>query len=308
MKHAPYVFVGVLACMAGTIWFSVFLPHMQLGVQQPHQEKTGGIYPGKRPGEAAQGADVYRANGCVYCHSQQVNQTGFVLDVVLKKAPVTPSMIQALKYANPAFEDKAAETMLNNLPATIATGINLESFELIKKQLMRGDETAEIGFVLRPSGADLERGWGVRRSVALDYLYEHPVQLGSQRLGPDLANVGVRLPDAQWHLKHLYYPASVVSGSKMPDYPYLFERVKKDTVAAANAIEFTAEELAALPASHQPGSDEVVVPRKEGKTLAAYLLSLNSSTPLPSAPMPPQPKKAAPAETNAAPAVAILEK
>ena len=39
-------------------------------------------------------------------------------------------------------------------------------------------------------GTDLERGWGPRRSVARDYLYEIEPALGTSRLGPDLANVG----------------------------------------------------------------------------------------------------------------------
>ncbi|MDA7915819.1 cbb3-type cytochrome c oxidase subunit II [Verrucomicrobia bacterium] len=308
MKHAPYVFVGVLACMASTFWFSIFLPHMQLGVQQPHQPKMGAAYPGKRAGEAAQGADVYRANGCVYCHSQQVNQTGVQFDVVLKKAFPGPAMVQALKYANPTLEDKAAEVILKNLPMMIASGVDMAAAELIELQLKRGDENMEMAKIIKPLGADIERGWGMRRSVALDYLYEHPVQLGSVRLGPDLANVGGRLPLAEWHLKHLYYPAALVSASTMPDYPFLFETVSADSNKADKAINFTAGELEALPESRRPAAGEVVVPRKDAETLVAYLLSLNSSASVPSAPMPPLPKKAKPAETNAAPAVAILLK
>jgi cytochrome c oxidase cbb3-type subunit 2 len=46
-------------------------------------------------------------------------------------------------------------------------------------------------------------------SVAADYLYDFPVQLGSLRAGPDLANIGVRAPDANWQLQHLYAPKSI---------------------------------------------------------------------------------------------------
>lgn len=35
-------------------------------------EETGESYPGARNGLALQGAEVYRANGCQYCHTQQV--------------------------------------------------------------------------------------------------------------------------------------------------------------------------------------------------------------------------------------------
>ncbi len=43
------------------------------------------------------------------------------------------------------------------------------------------------------TGGDITRGWGVRHSVAADYLYDYPVQLGSLRAGPDLAAIGVRM-------------------------------------------------------------------------------------------------------------------
>jgi cytochrome c oxidase cbb3-type subunit 2 len=39
-------------------------------------------------------------------------------------------------------------------------------------------------------GADQARGWGTRRSVARDYIYQSSAVLGYMRLGPDLANVG----------------------------------------------------------------------------------------------------------------------
>jgi cytochrome c oxidase cbb3-type subunit II len=42
----------------------------------------------------------------------------------------------------------------------------------------------------RELGSDILRGWGVRRSLAEDYLFLQPVMLGSQRIGPDLANFG----------------------------------------------------------------------------------------------------------------------
>src|SRR4051812_7994171 len=47
--------------------------------------------------------------------------------------------------------------------------------------------------MVRPAelGSDLDRGWGRRRSVARDYIFDEPVMLGSQRIGPDLANFGM---------------------------------------------------------------------------------------------------------------------
>ena len=41
-------------------------------------------------------------------------------------------------------------------------------------------------------GSDIARGYGVRASVARDYVLQKPVLLGERRIGPDLANYGAR--------------------------------------------------------------------------------------------------------------------
>ena len=92
--------------------------------------------------------------------------------------------------------------------------------------------------ILIATGADISRGWGIRRSVAADYLYDYPVQLGSIRVGPDLADVGARLDNANWQLLHLYAPQSVVKDSAMPPFRFLFETQKIGDDAFAGRLEF----------------------------------------------------------------------
>jgi cytochrome c oxidase cbb3-type subunit 2 len=77
---------------------------------------------------------------------------------------------------------------------------------------------------VRPAGmgSDIARGWGARPSVARDYVLQSQVLLGDLRYGPDLANVGVRLTEEQLH-QHLRAPSSVVAGSVMPAYEYLYQ-------------------------------------------------------------------------------------
>jgi cytochrome c oxidase cbb3-type subunit 2 len=50
---------------------------------------------------------------------------------------------------------------------------------------------------VRPAGqgSDIARGYGVRASVARDYVQQKPVLLGERRIGPDLANYGARTKD-----------------------------------------------------------------------------------------------------------------
>jgi cytochrome c oxidase cbb3-type subunit 2 len=112
--------------------------------------------------------------------------------------------------------------------------------------------------------------------VARDYLQDQPILLGSQRLGPDLANIGVRQPDPVWHLKHLYAPVTVVKDSTMPPYRYLFEKRRIQQAPAPDALVLEGE------LSPEPGFE--IVPTPEGRALVAYLLSLKSDVPLFEAP------------------------
>jgi cytochrome c oxidase cbb3-type subunit II len=112
--------------------------------------------------------------------------------------------------------------------------------------------------------ADLSHGWGPGAKAA-DYAYDRPHQLGTMRTGPDLLNVGARLPSRDWHLTHLYQPRAIFNWSIMPAYPYLF--VRKKAAAPGDVV-------VKLPPSSQP-SGEVVVATQEALDLVAYLQSLN---------------------------------
>jgi cytochrome c oxidase cbb3-type subunit 2 len=195
MNPGPLLFLGTFFALA-TSWFTfVLAPQLQIGGQQPVElASTGQPYPSRPSGTARQGEQVYRANGCYYCHSQQVRPKGF--------------------------------------------------------------------------GNDIARGWGARpslvQSVAADYLYDQPAMLGSQRIGPDLTNVGLRQPDASWHFKHLYNPQLVSPGSTMPPYRFLFERrdLKFGEKPSKEAVD--------------GGTGYEILPGENAKALVAYLMNLHS--------------------------------
>lgn len=142
--------------------------------------------------------------------------------------------------------------------------------------------------MVRPAGfgADLERGWGMRRTVAQDYLRDAPPMLGTVRVGPDLSNMGYRMgagdTNAQpalvaYHLKHLYHPRTVMAGSVMPAYPYLFEKRRIEGTPSPNALRLEGE--------YAPEAGYEIVPKPAATALVAYLLSLRSGTSLPEAPV-----------------------
>jgi cytochrome c oxidase cbb3-type subunit 2 len=212
MNSGPLIFLGAFFTLATSFWGLILVPQLQIGRQeQVKLEATGQYYPANRPGEAMQGAEVYRDLGCVECHTQQVRPRG--------------------------------------------------------------------------QGADFERGWGQRRSVAQDYVREYPVLVGSQRVGPDLSNIGAREPDGIQQLKRLYDPRSIRPGSMMPPHRFLFEKRR-------------------LGPGQKPGPEALlvegvdpayeIVPKPEASALVFYLLSLRSDIPLFEAPLPLPPRTNAP--------------
>jgi cbb3-type cytochrome oxidase cytochrome c subunit len=277
MNLAPLIFLAAFFGLACS-WFGMVLtPQLQIGrLQQTNTVPAGAVYPAGRPGLAGQGLSVYRANGCAYCHSQQVVQMGTVCDVVLTDAGTNhAALLVALRKLRPSLSQAEDEQLTNSLPKTIREGLTKEEADAMVKTLNATSAKATPWIV--PVGPDIARGWGTRRTVAEDFLFDYPAMPGSQRVGPDLANVGLRLPDFKWQLQHLYAPRSLVKGSTMPPYRFLFEKRRIEGARSANALE--------LPAEFGPDSRYEIVPTTEAVALVAYLASLRANEPLFVAPL-----------------------
>ena len=80
MNPGPLLFLATFFTMSIS-WLSfVLVPQLQIG-RQVQVEADGVLYPSMRPGMARQGEQVYRANGCFYCHTEQVRPEGFGSDL-----------------------------------------------------------------------------------------------------------------------------------------------------------------------------------------------------------------------------------
>ncbi len=124
---------------------------------------------------------------------------------------------------------------------------------------------------------DMDQTWGTRPGVAADYANNKRMNwwmntatlMGTERTGPDLTNIGNRLPSADWHLLHLYNPRIVEENSIMPAYPWLFEW--KEHAAEGDKVVNVPDEFA---------KGKLLIARREALQLVAYLQSLKQ-TPLP---------------------------
>jgi cytochrome c oxidase cbb3-type subunit 2 len=196
MTRAWLLLLGALATVTFAVLILVVIPSLML-VDVPRPPQLAGYTP-----EQARGRAVYIANGCIYCHSQQVRDPAYTTDV--------------------------------------------------------------------------DRGWGSRASVPADFVYDRPHLVGTMRTGPDLLNVGQRLPDANWHLIHLYQPRSVVPWSIMPSFPFLFD------VQNAGAVPPGAR-VVPVRGPKAPPRGRVVVASADAVALVDYLLSLKRDYPVPAA-------------------------
>jgi cytochrome c oxidase cbb3-type subunit I/II len=79
--------------------------------------------------------------------------------------------------------------------------------------------------MIRPFRSETER-YGEYSKVG-EYVYDHPFQWGSKRIGPDLWREGVKsgplYKSNVWHYKHFMDPRSLNPQSIMPQYPWLAE-------------------------------------------------------------------------------------
>ena len=112
----------------------------------------------------------------------------------------------------------------------------------------------------------MDRPYG-RPSRPGDYALEDPPMLGTQRTGPDLADVGSRQPSEAWHMIHLYDPRAVVPQSVMPAYRWYF--VEKDKAGPGDVV-------VPVPAGRAPRG-KVIVAGPDGIELVRYLLALKQA-------------------------------
>jgi cytochrome c oxidase cbb3-type subunit 2 len=119
--------------------------------------------------------------------------------------------------------------------------------------------------LVRPIFVDAAYG---RASDVADYADATPPLVGTERTGPDLANVGIRQPSVMWNLLHLYNPRSMVPDSVMPGFPWYFEIVDRaQAPTGPNAYVLVLGEPF-LPAG------KVALPHREALDLVAYLETL----------------------------------
>lgn len=101
-------------------------------------------------------------------------------------------------------------------------------------------------------------------SKAGEFVYDHPFQWGSRRIGPDLHRVGGKYPNL-WHYRHFINPQEVILGSIMPRYAWF----------AKNEINFESipRRMNALQTVGVPYTDEEISKGAESAKAQAQLIA-----------------------------------
>jgi cytochrome c oxidase cbb3-type subunit I/II len=154
-----------------------------------------------------------------------------------------------------------------------------------------------------------------------EFIYDHPFQWGSRRIGPDLAREGGK-QSHDWHWRHFDRPDNVSEGSIMPAFPHLLDEeinyrnlpqiVKTAHLLGANypdelmsnpdaIIEAAKKQALKINAEMVAQGGEANVFNKQAIAMIAYLQRMGTDI---SRSPTPVPKSAAPAPNNMMPAPA----
>jgi cbb3-type cytochrome oxidase cytochrome c subunit len=301
MKGLIPLFIGLF----GTFTFSwvglTVIPNVQIGALNPQSDEEGtDVYPVPKSGMAQRGLSVYTANGCFYCHTQQLRPDYAAADLErVRDAGVSP---------RPKWGER------RSAPRDYVFGAPV----LLGEERM-GPDLANIGKAAPDQEQEPAAAPGASPPAASPAAQQSPPpnaapqkSPGGGASAPAAANLSPSpsgtpnpngIPPAYseaWHHRHLYSPRSMSRDnldSTMPAYRFLYEKRRISGERSADALQLTG--AGAPPAGWE------VVPTYEAKCLVAYLMAQDQSHPLKEvkgATSAAAPAAASPAASPAAPA------
>jgi cbb3-type cytochrome oxidase cytochrome c subunit len=305
MKGLTALFVGIFGTFAFSWIGLTVIPTWQIGHLNPESDEEGTeIYPRPQSGMFQRGAHVYAANGCVYCHSQQV-RADYIADDIERKWGNRRSAPRDYIFERPVFLGKMRMGQdLSNIGARApapeespapAGAVN-SAAQGAAVSSSPAEASAKAGPPSSPASSPTPQGAAVSSpppstatSPAAKVLAGAPAS--SSPAAPGVAGASpaaspspsappwpiqtAGLPpmySPAWHHVHLYAPRSINLDSNMPSYRFLYQKRRIAGERSADALQ--------LSGSDAPPEGWEVVPSFDAKCLVAYLMALNQSHPL----------------------------
>lgn len=293
MKGLAPLFLGIFGTFAFSWIGLTVIPTWQIGHLNPESDEEGtDIYPRPQSGMFQRGAHVYAANGCVYCHSQQV-RADYIADDIERKWGTRRSAPRDYIFDRPIFLGKMR--MGQDLANIGARAPAPEESPTPAGAASPAAQAASPAPAISPATAPgaspatsaTPQGAAVSSpppSTATSPAAKVPAAApaSSSPAAPSAQTPGAPWPiqtaglppmySAAWHHVHLYAPRSINPDSNMPAYRFLYEKRRIAGERSAEALQ--------LSGGDAPPAGWEVVPTYDAKCVVAYLMGLNQSHPL----------------------------
>jgi len=303
MKGLTPLFLGIFGTFAFSWVGLTVLPNWQIGHLNPQSDEEGtDIYPQPQSGMFERGARVYAANGCAYCHTQQV-RADYAGDDIERKWGTRRSAPRDYIFEQPVFLAKmrmgqditnigarapaeqqspapagGASPAASPAPpqgAAVSSPPSPPSPATAKSPSPAAAPSkppAPPTGVASPSPGAMAAG---AVSSGMQPGATTAPSSGAQIAGPPWPEQTIVLPpmySAAWHHVHLYSPRSINFDSNMPSYRFLYQKRRISDARSSDALHLTG--------SDAPPEGWEIVPTYDAKCLVAYMMALNQSHPL----------------------------
>jgi cbb3-type cytochrome oxidase cytochrome c subunit len=331
MKGVTALFLGIFGTFAFSWTGLTLIPNFQIGHLDPQSdEEQTDIYPMPKSGMADRGRKIYVANGCVYCHSQQVRADYAASDIdrkwgtrrsaprdyiferpaLLGKMRVGPDLSNIGKRAPSDDQNAPPPSSTSPAPASspaASPAPNAATSPAPNAPTSPGPNAATSPAPNASASAIPANSPAPAPTSATTASVPPPSQnsAATAATSADTTTGPGGVPpqySAAWHHLHLYSPRSVLAGStsNMPAFKFLYEKRRITGERSTDALKLTGTEAT------EEGWE--IVPSYDAKCLVAYLMSLDQSHELQEAKLGAGPAPAPASSPAASPAAAKEEK
>jgi cbb3-type cytochrome oxidase cytochrome c subunit len=302
MKGLAPLFLGIFGTFAFSWVGLTVIPNWQIGNLNPQSDEEGtDIYPMPQSGMFARGARIYSANGCIYCHSQQVRaeyagadierkwgdrrsaprdyifqrpvflgkmRMGQDLSSIGARAPKEEESPSPTGGASPAPQGAAAS------PGAVASAKAASPPSATSPSPATAPATSPGAIASKPPTSPGPASPPPSKSpAAAAAAAGTPAASPSQSAPWPEQTAGLPpMYSAAWHHVHLYSPRSINLDSNMPSYRFLYRARRISAGRSSDALQLTG--------SDAPPEGWEIVPTFDARCLVAYLMALNQSHPL----------------------------
>ncbi len=302
MKGLAPLFLGIFGTFAFSWLGLTVIPNWQIGHLNPQSDEEGtDVYPMPQSGMVTRGARVYAANGCNYCHSEQVRAAYSGADIERKwgdrrsaprdyiferpvllgkmrmgqdlanigaRAPKEEESPSPTGGASPAPQGAAAS------PGAVPSAKGASPPPATSPSPATAAATSPGAIASKPPTSPGPASPPPSKSPAAAAAAATTPAASPSPSAPWPEQTAGLPPmySAAWHHVHLYSPRSVNLDSNMPSYRFLYQTRRISDARSSDALQLTG--------SDAPPEGWEIVPTYDAKCLVAYMMALNQSHPL----------------------------